>query len=237
MLNDNRFYVYVHISKKTDLPFYVGFGQNYRISIKSRRSQEWNEIVEKEDYYYGFLRKNMYREEANLFEKFCIKFFIEIGFNLVNKINGGSGNSKRKPYSDEYKKVIANRSRIFWNSATQEYKKFFGQKMSDLLKGKKKPDRSLEHCENQSLSHKGQTPWNKGKSNIYSEETLQKIREGSNSKKIEVYNNEGIFLYKFTSISEASRNLNIGRLKISRILSKEVKNKTNFIFKYGDEGE
>ena len=83
---ENNFYVYVHINKNTDLPFYVGFGRKNRILDKGRRSAEWNDIVSQYGYYFGTLKHNMTREEANLFEKKCIKFFIEIGFNLVNKI-------------------------------------------------------------------------------------------------------------------------------------------------------
>lgn len=229
----NDFYVYVHISTETDLPFYIGFGRKSRIKVKTRRSIEWNEIADK-GYYYGFLGENMSREDANLLEKFCIKSFKELGFNLVNKINGGSGNSCRKGYSDEYKIIIGNRSREFWNSKTPEYKNEFGKKMSLLLKGVKKPKRSDEHIKKQSLSHKGQIPWNKNKTNIYSEETLNKIRKNNRfNRPIQVFDLDLNLLFEFISISDASRELSIKRVKISKILTGKIKkNNTGYIFKY-----
>ena len=45
-------------------------------------------------------------------------------------------------------------------------------KMSEAKKGKKF---SEEHCKNMSASLKGRNAWNKGKHNIYSEETLKKM--------------------------------------------------------------
>jgi hypothetical protein len=231
-LKSNRFYVYVHISKYTNLPFYVGFGQKNRISVKSKRSKEWVDVVDNEGYYYGFLKKDMTREESNIFEKHCIKSFFELGFNLVNKINGGSGNSKRKPLSDEGRLKMSENSRKYWDSITEEGRKEFGEKLSKILMGHKKPKRSDEHIKNQSLSHKGQIPWNKGKKNIYNEETINGIRKNSKfNKAIEVYKIDGEFIGEFISISEASRELKISRVKISKFLTGRL-NKCNYIFKY-----
>lgn len=232
MNKENIFYVYIHISKETDLPFYIGFGQKNRIKTKSRRSKEWNEIVDKEGYYYGFLKKEMSRVDANFFEKFCINIFNEIGFKLVNKINGGSGNSSRKPYSEEYKKVISERSKKFWREVSDEYKVDFGKKMSKILKGTKKTNRSEEHRRKQSLSHIGQVPWNKGRSDVYSENTINLIKKNNAfNKSILVYDGEGNLLYEFISISEASRNLNINRSKISKFLTGRYA-KCEYIFRY-----
>lgn len=234
MDTENRFYVYVHISMITNLPFYVGFGQNNRISVKSKRSKEWFDIVCNEGYYYGFLRKEMTREEANIFEKKCIEVFQSLGFNLVNKINGGSGNSKRKPISYEQRNKLSESGKNYWKSISDEDRLKFGEKMSKILKGGKKPKRSDNHTKNQSISHLGQIPWNKGKSNIYSDETINNIRKNNKfNKPIEVYTTDGVFIDKFLSISEASRNLNVSRSKISKILTGMIKkNDTEYIFKY-----
>ena len=48
------------------------------------------------------------------------------------------------------------------------------RKISEALKGKKK---SEEHCKKMSESLKGRTVWNKGKNNIYSDETIKKMSE------------------------------------------------------------
>jgi len=45
--------------------------------------------------------------------------------------------------------------------------------------------RSKEAIENNRISHLGKIPWNKGKTGIYSEETLEKMREGRNSQQTE----------------------------------------------------
>jgi hypothetical protein len=234
MKENNIFYVYIHISKETDIPFYIGFGQKNRISVKTKRSLEWQEIVKNEDYYYGFLKKNMTREDANEYEKLCIKTFKNIGFNLVNKINGGSGNSNRKKYSPEYIKILSERSREYWNSISDEDRIEFSKKVSSALKGKKKQKMSDKHKENQSISHKGQIPWNKNKRNIYSKETLELISKNNvHNKKINVSLSSGEYVGEFISISETARCLKLSRSKISKILIGMIKkNDTGYIFEY-----
>jgi len=48
-------------------------------------------------------------------------------------------------------------------------------KMSISFKGKKKPPRSEEHKKALSRANKGQIPWHKGKTGVYSKETLEKM--------------------------------------------------------------
>lgn len=230
-MKENKFYVYVHISKENDIPFYIGFGQKYRISCKSKRSLEWNKIAIN-GFYYGKIKDNMSREEANLFEKYCISIFKKIGFNLVNKINGGSGNSKRKSYSEEYKKILSLRGKEYWKNITDEKRKEISKTLSEKLKGKKKSKRSNIHLKNQSLSHMGQIPWNKGRENIYSDETKQKMGEKLR-KKVYLYKDD-ILVGEFKSLSEASKILNIPISNISKFLngkSRKIKN-CEFTFKY-----
>jgi hypothetical protein len=76
----------------------------------------------------------MTREEANIFEKICVKSFLEIGFNLVNKINGGSGNSKRKPLTEEGRLKMSENIRKYWDSINDEERKEFGKMMSENIK-------------------------------------------------------------------------------------------------------
>jgi hypothetical protein len=228
----NDYYVYAHFSRDTDTPFYVGFGRKYRMSTKSKRSKEWFDIVNKHGYYYGELRSNMDRQTANLFEKYCIKTFIEIGFSLVNKINGGSGNSKRKKLSKENIQKISLNLKKYWESISEHDRKEFGKMMSSKLKGLKKPKRSEDHIKKQSLSHLGQIPWNKGKINVYSEDTIRLFRKNNYfNRSILVYDDVGNLLYEFESISEASRNLDISRSKISKYLTGRYA-KCNYVFKY-----
>jgi len=59
----------------------------------------------------------------------------------------------------------------------------FKDKISTLTKGKNNPTygllRTKEWRDNISNANKGQKAWNKGKTNIYSEQTLLKIKEGA----------------------------------------------------------
>ena len=56
----------------------------------------------------------------------------------------------------------------------KKYSEGSRRKISEALKGKKK---SEEHCKKMSESLKGRTVWNKGKHNIYSDETIKKMSE------------------------------------------------------------
>lgn len=65
----------------------------------------------------------------------------------------------------------------------------FKDKLSMLTKGKNNPTygliRTKEWRDNISKANKGQKAWNKGKTNIYDEETLDKIKQGAlNRKKV-----------------------------------------------------
>ena len=74
----------------------------------------------------------------------------------------------RKKISDSQKGELG-----FWygKSPSNETRK----KISESLKGKKKPLRTKEHADNLSKANKNQIPWNKGKKNVYSDETRQKM--------------------------------------------------------------
>jgi hypothetical protein len=231
----NKYYVYIHINSKTDLPFYIGLGQKYRISSKSGRNKKWIEIASNDGYYYGYLKENLSFEDANKYEKEYIKLFKDIGFDLANLNMGGSGNlgiklpkrtiehckklgdsqrgKKRKPHTDEIKKLL-----------------------SEKLKGKKKPPRTQEHKEKLKNWKPGNTPWNKNKN--HKKETIEKIKTNNGmSKKILVLSVDGIKMYEFNSIKETSEFLSINYNYIYRFLNGERKKskieyRNNFIFKY-----
>ena len=65
--------------------------------------------------------------------------------------------------------------------------KEFKDKLSTLTKGEKNPtyglERTKEWRDNISKANKGQKAWNKGKTNIYDEKTLKKIKEGALNRK------------------------------------------------------
>ena len=128
----------------------------------------------------------------------------------------------------------------------------FKQKISVLTKGINNPTygmiRTAEWRKNISDANKGKVAWNKGKTNIYSEDTLSKMRinaknrifsdstrlkiSESNSKIIYQYSKEGIFIKEWKSLTECAKKLNIKASKISSCANENVKTVSNFIFRY-----
>ncbi len=245
------YYVYVHLNKMSNLPFYVGMGKNNRIKDKSGRHSDWTKIVDNYGYYSIKIADDLTHAEANKLEKELIKLYRESNFDLVNKNSGGSGNNG-KPLSENHKKKISlahigkkmpTRTAEHRKNLSESQKGQKRQSLSDeakrylsiVLRGRKKSPRTEEHIQKLKKSTEGHEPWNKGKKNIYSEETLLNIRKNNAfNRAILVYDINQIFINEFHSISEASRQLNISRHKINRILGGKIV-KCQFNFKYKDE--
>lgn len=79
----------------------------------------------------------------------------------------------------------------------------------------------------QSEAHKGKEPWNKGKTNVYSEEYKAKIGE-SHKKKVYCLETDKTY----NSIKEASKELNISRSSISNHLHGRSKSCGGYHFIY-----
>jgi len=99
---------------------------------------------------------------------------------LLNLTDGGDGVSGREPWNKgkKYKSFITEEGRARLSAAhtgkilSVETK----QKMSNYWKGKTYTEETKRKI---SESLKGNIPWNKGKTNIYTDETLEKMRESS----------------------------------------------------------
>lgn len=127
---------------------------------------------------------------------------------------------------------LSNRFKKYWENITDIDRKAFGDMMSLLLKGHKKPPRSKEHTEKLKCWSKGSIPWNKDKSNVYSDETKEKMSENNAmSKPILVFDKNDKLLYEFNSISKASRVLSINRTFIYRCLI-DIRQCDIYKFKY-----
>jgi len=91
-------YVYRHIRKDKNQPFYIGIGSdsNYKRANESgnRRNKIWNDIVSKSDYVVDIIFDEITWEEACFLEKELIKLYgrrnLETG-SLVNLTDGGEG--------------------------------------------------------------------------------------------------------------------------------------------------
>jgi group I intron endonuclease len=89
-----KFYVYEHIRPDTGAVFYVGKGCGRRAIISSKRSQHWQNVVNKaggRDVRY--LAENLPEELAFLCEQEAIDQYQRIGVKLINRTGGGEGSS------------------------------------------------------------------------------------------------------------------------------------------------
>ena len=156
-------YVYRHIRKDKDQPFYVGIGSdnNYKRANESgnRRNKIWNDIVSKSDYIVDIILDEITWEEACNKEKEFIDLYGRIDIatgTLSNMTDGGDGvyghrhtdeskskiaksltGSKRKPLSDELKAKISKAVKGFKH--TDEVRKI----ISECYKGDKNPSAKL----------------------------------------------------------------------------------------------
>lgn len=149
-MEEKIYYIYVHLKKGTDIPFYIGRGQRTRISQKQSRNRIWHNIVKK---YNGFdyfkIEENLTNDEANMFEEFYILLFKSWGFKLANIESGGK--SSKRPDVSERLKV----DNPMFNKETKD-------KMSLIHKGK---IISEEHRKKISDKLKGNITWMKGNKN------------------------------------------------------------------------
>lgn len=122
-LKDN-YYVYLHLTLDEDIPFYVGKGKNQRCKNHLHRSEWWNNIVNKHDYYIKILDINLTEEEAfskeiEYINKYGRKQFGN-GGTLINLTDGGEG-SAGKIYTEEEKQKISEKYKNnpnIWSNGT-----------------------------------------------------------------------------------------------------------------------
>ena len=123
------------------------------------------------------------------------------GYNL----KGGGANGR---YSEEARKNCSKAHKGIKHTAKTR------EKIANTLKGK---EFTNERKKKISASLLGNTPWNKGKIGIYTEESLQKmskakINHPDISKKVYQYRKDGTFVKEYPSASEAMRITNVGHI-------------------------
>jgi hypothetical protein len=98
-----KFVTYIHLKLDNSI-FYVGKGIERRAKSKHSRNQHWKNTVKK---YGGFKSEILAywgtEEEAFSHEKLLISCFKDMGYKLVNKTDGGEGNSGYKWNKDQLK--------------------------------------------------------------------------------------------------------------------------------------
>lgn len=145
-------YVYKHIRLDTNEIFYIGIGSDdtYRRSkTKDSRNKYWKNIYNKTKISVVIMFDKISFSDACLIEKELILYYGRFDLKtgpLVNMTGGGEGN---------YNPSQETRNKI---------------RMSHLGK-----TFSLDHKKKLSLAKTGKSPWNKGKTGIYTEDVRKKI--------------------------------------------------------------
>ena len=222
-------YVYRHIRKDKNEPFYIGIGSDLkykRANEKSRRNDIWYKIINKTDYEVQILFDSITWEEACVKEKEFILLYGRIDSNtgvLCNMTNGGDG-VVGFLFTDEIKEKISKsitgikrsdetRKKISQNSKRKRLTQEEKMHLSKMYKGKKK-----SNCVKKNMSIAQQKL-----SNVKRERMLNNC----NWSKIVFDTQTGIF---YNSIKQASIIYGFSHSYLKYMLSGKRKNKTNLIY-------
>lgn len=207
----------IYYLEENNIPFYIG---KTKSKLHQRLSNHKNKIQNKEIKI--LLIDEVKEEDWKYWESYWIEQFIQWGFKLKNKNNGGGGPTKYSLTSIEKLK----------NSWTLKRK----INHSKCLKGKKQ---SVETCMKKSKSMKGRhfhTIESKSKISKqlkgikFSKERNKKIQDKLSVCVLQ-YNLNGDFIKEYKSIVEASNVTNISRSNISNSINNKLKENHLFIWK------
>ena len=89
--NLNKFCIYFHYRKDTNVVFYIGKGSGTRPYSKSSRSNHWHYLVNKTGYAVKLIATNLLEAQAFKLERRLILLYNKKQKQLVNKTEGGEG--------------------------------------------------------------------------------------------------------------------------------------------------
>lgn len=228
-LNPNRFYVYEHLKPNTGEVFYIGKGCKNRAYETRSRNNHWTNIVNKYGLEVNIIYNNLTNQEAGQKEVDLINFYgLE---NLCNMTQGGDGcvslkqESKDKISNSLKGKIQTQETKdkrsvslklAYKNEELRNFKRQQSKKLIELgiigFKGKPshrkgKPYEGNKEAISNTLKeyYKTHSPINKIN---FTKEQIDKI----------------INLVKFTNVYKASKELNISRSTINRILKENENN-------------
>lgn len=127
---NSDFYVYLHINPKMGEPFYVGKGRKNRAFETQKRSNWWNNFVNKNGFDVIILEDSLFEKKALEREVYWIKRIGRKNLNkglLINLTNGGEGTSGRILTDEQRKKL---------SEINIGNKNCLGRKLSDETKAK-----------------------------------------------------------------------------------------------------
>ena len=176
----NKYYIGKHKSESYD-ENYFGSGKIINKIINKRKETLKNQLI----CWCDTL------EELNEKEKYYIQEYNSLNPNGYNISKGGDGGAIHfQKHSIESKKKMSEKkkgkpSTFKGKHFTDEQRKLISERVKEAFANGKGQniDRhsywTLENRKKKSEQMKGKTPWNKGKHGIYSEETLEKLRNAA----------------------------------------------------------
>jgi hypothetical protein len=119
-------YVYRHIRKDTNQPFYIGVGltndNHARAKAKAKRNSYWKNIVSKSEYDIQILFDDVSREFALEKERELIAIYkrVEDGGTLCNMTLGGEGTLGKAPVNVKKVYALSKDGKIFSFDTTKQ---------------------------------------------------------------------------------------------------------------------
>jgi|694.fasta_scaffold12891_3 hypothetical protein len=209
-------HIYRHIRLDKNEPFYVGIGLDdipkRAYETKKRRSQWWNNIVNKYGYSVDILFENVTIDFAKEKEKEFISLYgrIDLGTGtLCNQTNGGDGINGWKA-TPETKLKMSESAKIRGTAMLNTPEII--EKRANSMRGKK---RTPIQCERLAAWQRGipkhKEQIEKMRATKLLQENVEKSRNQPNCKKVLCLDNGVIY----RSFAEAGRQLNVERSAIS----------------------
>ena len=226
-------HIYRHIRLDKNEPFYVGIGLDdipkRAYETKKRRSQWWNNIVNKYGYSVDILFENVTIDFAKEKEKEFISLYgrIDLGTGtLCNQTNGGDGINGWKA-SVETKLNMSKAAKIRGTAMLNTPEII--EKRANSMRGKK---RTPIQCERLASWQRGipkdKEQVEKMRSTKLLQENVEKSRNQLNCKKVLCLDNGVIY----RSCAEAGRQLNISHAGISQVCTNHKEKIKGYKFTY-----
>lgn len=131
-------YVYCHLIKNTNIPFYYGKGTGQRAFVKGGKNSTWLSMTAMFGYDVAIIWDNITVEDAKKKEKLCILAAKICGFSLANRTAGGEPGRtlgfKMSKETLEYLSKIR-KGMTPWNRGNVGISDSLRKKLSDSHKG------------------------------------------------------------------------------------------------------
>lgn len=150
--DNNKWYVYKHIRKDKNEPFYIGIGckSNYYRAYEGgmKRNVIWNKITKKTEWEVEIISEGLDKKSASLKEQELIKMYGRLDNNtgvLSNMTDGGDGiwNCKR---NEKTKKILSEQKMGLKNPmyGKKQSQDFINKRMKNIRGSKKSETTKLK---------------------------------------------------------------------------------------------